>query len=178
MKIDEAHDAGNDENGYDEDGEYEDDEDENENDERSEELNQNRLQGMARFFTSYIKNLALLRGQMDSMMAKTSEGRSDTLDETDDHSENQTVNQIESQKQFQRTRNDLMVKPSFSLHSCPKCERTFNSKYNVIRHLKQFHAEKRMFKCEVCGKEYKWIDSLHKHKKTHRIAFTDFQDHD
>jgi hypothetical protein len=51
--------------------------------------------------------------------------------------------------------------------SCPKCERTFNSKYNVARHLRQFHADKRMFKCLVCGRDYKWIDSLHKHAKSH-----------
>jgi hypothetical protein len=52
--------------------------------------------------------------------------------------------------------------------SCNRCERTFNSKYNVIRHLKQYHAEKRMFKCSVCGRDYKWVDSLHKHMKLHK----------
>ena len=51
---------------------------------------------------------------------------------------------------------------------CPKCERSFNSKYNVARHLRQFHAEKRMFKCLVCERDYKWVDSLHKHMKTHK----------
>lgn len=53
--------------------------------------------------------------------------------------------------------------------SCHKCNRTFNSKYNVIRHLKQYHADKRMFKCNVCGRDYKWIDSLHKHMKIHKL---------
>jgi hypothetical protein len=52
--------------------------------------------------------------------------------------------------------------------SCHKCNRTFNSKYNVIRHLKQYHADKRMFKCNVCGRDYKWVDSLHKHMKLHK----------
>lgn len=52
--------------------------------------------------------------------------------------------------------------------SCHKCQRTFNSKYNVIRHLKQYHADKRMFKCDICGRDYKWVDSLHKHMKLHR----------
>lgn len=52
--------------------------------------------------------------------------------------------------------------------SCHKCQRTFNSKYNVIRHLKQYHAEKRMFKCSICGRDYKWVDSLHKHMKMHK----------
>ena len=51
---------------------------------------------------------------------------------------------------------------------CPKCERSFNSKYNVARHLRQFHAEKRMYKCLVCERDYKWVDSLHKHMKTHK----------
>ncbi len=53
--------------------------------------------------------------------------------------------------------------------SCHKCSRTFNSKYNVVRHLKQYHAEKRMFKCGVCGRDYKWVDSLHKHMKIHKL---------
>ncbi len=53
---------------------------------------------------------------------------------------------------------------------CKKCFRTFNSKYNVIRHLKQYHADKRMFKCSTCSKDYKWIDSLHKHMKTHKTS--------
>lgn len=52
--------------------------------------------------------------------------------------------------------------------ACTVCSRTFNSKYNVVRHLKQFHAERRAFKCQVCGRDYKWIDSLHKHMKLHR----------
>ncbi|RNA30523.1 Msn2p [Brachionus plicatilis] len=52
--------------------------------------------------------------------------------------------------------------------SCHKCQRTFNSKYNVIRHLKQYHADKRMFKCSICGRDYKWVDSLHKHMKLHK----------
>ena len=52
--------------------------------------------------------------------------------------------------------------------SCHKCQRTFNSKYNVIRHLRQFHADKRMFKCNICDKDYKWVDSLHKHMKLHK----------
>ena len=52
--------------------------------------------------------------------------------------------------------------------SCELCSRTFNSKYNVVRHLKQYHAERRMFKCTVCGRDYKWIDSLYKHMKIHK----------
>ena len=52
---------------------------------------------------------------------------------------------------------------------CQKCERTFNSKYNVIRHLKQYHADTRAFKCLICDKDYKWIDSLHKHMKMHKL---------
>ena len=52
--------------------------------------------------------------------------------------------------------------------SCHKCQRTFNSKYTVIRHLKQYHADRRMFKCSVCGRDYKWVDSLHKHMKLHK----------
>lgn len=51
--------------------------------------------------------------------------------------------------------------------SCDRCERRFNSKYNVVRHVKQYHADRRMFKCCVCGREYKWVDSLHKHMKMH-----------
>ncbi len=58
----------------------------------------------------------------------------------------------------------LAIKP----FSCPKCERKFNSKYNVIRHLKQYHADRRQFKCSICGRDYKWIDSLHKHMKIHK----------
>lgn len=58
----------------------------------------------------------------------------------------------------------IVVKP----FSCHRCDRTFNSKYNVIRHLKQYHAERRMFKCSICGRDYKWIDSLHKHMKLHK----------
>lgn len=38
----------------------------------------------------------------------------------------------------------------------------------MIRHLKQYHADKRMFKCLICSKDYKWIDSLHKHMKIHK----------
>ena len=57
-----------------------------------------------------------------------------------------------------------IVKP----YSCQLCERRFNSKYNVIRHLKQYHADRRMFKCDVCGRDYKWVDSLHKHMKLHK----------
>ena len=53
-------------------------------------------------------------------------------------------------------------------YSCELCSRTFNSKYNVVRHLKQYHAERRMFKCTVCGRDYKWIDSLYKHMKIHK----------
>lgn len=53
--------------------------------------------------------------------------------------------------------------------SCHKCDRTFNSKYNVVRHLKQYHADRRMFKCSVCAREYKWVDSLHKHMKIHKL---------
>jgi uncharacterized Zn-finger protein len=53
-------------------------------------------------------------------------------------------------------------------YSCELCNRTFNSKYNVVRHLKQYHAERRMFKCTVCGRDYKWIDSLYKHMKIHK----------
>jgi len=34
--------------------------------------------------------------------------------------------------------------------------------------LKQYHAEKRMYKCDTCGRDYKWIDSLHKHMKVHK----------
>ena len=59
--------------------------------------------------------------------------------------------------------------PNGKPFSCHKCQRTFNSKYNVIRHLKQYHAEKRMFKCSICGRDYKWVDSLHKHMKLHKI---------
>jgi hypothetical protein len=58
----------------------------------------------------------------------------------------------------------IVVKP----FSCERCARTFNSKYNVVRHLKQYHAERRMFKCAVCAREYKWVDSLHKHMKVHK----------
>ena len=25
-----------------------------------------------------------------------------------------------------------------------------------------------MFKCSVCGRDYKWVDSLHKHMKLHK----------
>ena len=33
--------------------------------------------------------------------------------------------------------------------------------------MKQYHADKRMFKCTICGRDYKWVDSLHKHMKIH-----------
>ncbi len=71
--------------------------------------------------------------------------------------------------------------------SCHKCERTFSTKYNVIRHLRQYHAERRMFRCDVCGRDYKWVDSLNKHKKLHgdcingmspRAKNSDNKDHD
>ena len=65
--------------------------------------------------------------------------------------------------------NGLPIKP----FSCHKCERTFNSKYNVIRHLKQYHADRRQFKCNICGRDYKWIDSLHKHMKIHKNSSID-----
>jgi len=66
---------------------------------------------------------------------------------------------------------NLLMKP----FKCPKCERTFNSKYNVARHLRQFHADKRMFKCSICERDYKWIDSLHKHMKSHKTKDIDNQ---
>ena len=64
-----------------------------------------------------------------------------------------------------KSNNKLLVKP----YSCELCARRFNSKYNVVRHLKQYHADRRMFKCNVCGRDYKWIDSLNKHMKLHKI---------
>jgi RNase P subunit RPR2 len=63
--------------------------------------------------------------------------------------------------------NNTIIK-SIKPFSCNRCQRTFNSKYNVIRHLKQYHADKRMFKCNICGRDYKWIDSLNKHMKMHK----------
>jgi hypothetical protein len=60
--------------------------------------------------------------------------------------------------------NNKLIKP----YSCDLCARRFNSKYNVIRHLKQYHADRRMFKCNICGRDYKWIDSLNKHMKLHK----------
>ena len=39
----------------------------------------------------------------------------------------------------------------------------------MIRHLKQYHADTRAFKCLICDKDYKWIDSLHKHMKMHKL---------
>ena len=98
---------------------------------------------MTRLFTNYFRHLATLRSQ--------AQPASDDL------------------KQDQPGSAVVAVAKVKAIHSCPRCERTFNSKYNVVRHLKQFHADKRMFKCDVCGKDYKWIDSLHKHKKTHAL---------
>lgn len=66
------------------------------------------------------------------------------------------------------SQNSLSSNPFGKPFSCHKCQRTFNSKYNVIRHLKQYHADKRMFKCNICGRDYKWVDSLHKHMKLHK----------
>ncbi|CAF0723843.1 unnamed protein product [Brachionus calyciflorus] len=80
---------------------------------------------------------------------------------------NQTLLNNSSTNQVQLSTpntNTLAIKP----FSCHKCQRTFNSKYNVIRHLKQYHADKRMFKCNICGRDYKWVDSLHKHMKLHK----------
>ena len=74
---------------------------------------------------------------------------------------NLNLNRIENENEIEKK---LNAKP----FKCPKCERSFNSKYNVARHLRQFHAEKRMFKCLVCERDYKWVDSLHKHMKTHK----------
>lgn len=62
----------------------------------------------------------------------------------------------------------LLDRPIVKPFSCHRCDRKFNSKYNVIRHLRQYHAERRMFKCSVCGRDYKWVDSLHKHMKMHK----------
>lgn len=61
--------------------------------------------------------------------------------------------------------NSVVVNKPFA---CTVCSRTFNSKYNVVRHLRQYHASGRAFKCAVCARDYKWIDSLHKHMKTHK----------
>ena len=77
---------------------------------------------------------------------------------------NKSNNSISSSDNNSNISNDNKVKA----FSCDLCERRFNSKYNVIRHLKQYHAEKRMFKCNVCGRDYKWVDSLNKHMKLHK----------
>ena len=96
---------------------------------------------MTKLFSNYFRHLVTLRAQ---------EATSDGLGQA--HELNQMPPRLAATK---------------PVHPCTKCERTFNSKYNVVRHLKQFHAESRMYKCDVCDKDYKWIDSLHKHRKTH-----------
>jgi hypothetical protein len=129
-----------------------------------------------RNLTQIYQNNENLNNDDDDEVIPTNLDMNNMNDNTDPHrlvmaptNENMILNRIND---FSYQRNNLCLEINKKPFSCPKCERTFNSKYNVARHLRQFHAEKRMFKCLVCGRDYKWIDSLHKHAKSHNIMNT------
>jgi hypothetical protein len=119
----------------------------------------------------YLSYLVFLNHQSASLRSESTSNRAN-LDLTDDHDGDDGGDKSSSSSSSFPPSAPLkhsLTKP----FSCHLCERTFNSKYNVVRHLKQYHAEKRMYKCAQCGRDYKWIDSLHKHMKIHNKEKTE-----
>ena len=57
---------------------------------------------------------------------------------------------------------------------CPICEKTFNSKYTVDKHIKSIHNDTK-FKCKFCEKTFSWIENQRRHIRQVHTDLRPFQ---
>mmetsp|Transcript_5169 Transcript_5169/g.12542 ORF Transcript_5169/g.12542 Transcript_5169/m.12542 type:complete len:287 (+) Transcript_5169:379-1239(+) len=75
------------------------------------------------------------------------------------------------QKRFMKrghlmTHRFVHLKDSKHLHTCEICNRSFNFRFNLVRHLKM-HSGIRPYVCTVCGYAFNLKGNLHIHFRTH-----------
>lgn len=68
---------------------------------------------------------------------------------------------------YNLVRHVLVTHLNVRKYDCNYCGAKFGSKQNLEEHI-NIHEDRRPFKCTVCGKKFRWTSQLSVHKKTHK----------
>ena len=63
-----------------------------------------------------------------------------------------------------------MAKHIKGIFPCSECDRVYNIKTNLRRHIRQTHSGKESWDCDVCGKSFKEPGSVKRHKNIEHLG--------